>query len=252
MKKILKNSLTIISEITILIISCFWYYKTCEFEPIIGIIASGTFLIISLISYIIPEKEIDPKVGVGKYKCLDKDFLYNYIPGKVSINKIIEDFGQPTLRSPETIEQDWKDNKFFEISLYKYVLQNAVILISTERDDDTVISISLISGFDKKNPVNCRYSFAEDDKIFGEATFSKNIFDNLKKFSRELFAQWSYSLIVSRYADYRPIKYLYFAYWNYNYFENPEELFDKKIEGICISTMSSVIPIIHFDDYLFK
>ena len=119
-------------------------------------------------------------------------------------------------------------------------------------NQETVISISLISWFDKKHPVNCRYSFAEDDKVFGEATFSQNILDNLHNFKSELFAQWSYSSIVSRYGDYRPIKYLYFAYWNYNYFEDSKELLNKKIEGICITTTSSVTPIIHFDDYLFE
>jgi hypothetical protein len=254
MKKISENTITIIAEFTVLILSCLWYYKTHEIEPIIGIIGSAAFFLISLISFLIPNKEknIEHKIGVRESKYLDKYFLYNYIPSKVSINKIIEDFGQPILKTGEIIEQEWNDDKDFEISIYKYKFTNAVVLISTEINQDTVISISLISGFDKKYPVNCRYSFTEDDKIFGEATFSQNILDNLQKFKSDLFVQWSYSSIVSRYGDYRTIKYLYFTYWNYNHFDNPKELLNKKIEDICITTTSMVTPIIPFDDYLFN
>lgn len=48
--KILKNTITIISELVILIISILWYISTSDYEPLIAMIVSSVGLITSLIS----------------------------------------------------------------------------------------------------------------------------------------------------------------------------------------------------------
>jgi hypothetical protein len=62
MKKILQNSITIISEIGIFILGFLWYQNTKEIEPIITMIASGTFLLISILSFFFKENQIRPKI----------------------------------------------------------------------------------------------------------------------------------------------------------------------------------------------
>lgn len=62
MKKILQNSITIISEIAILILGIIWYRNTKEIEPIITMITSGTLLLISILSFFYKETQNRPKI----------------------------------------------------------------------------------------------------------------------------------------------------------------------------------------------
>lgn len=254
MKYFLKNHLTIISEFIVLILASIWHYKTKEIEPLIAIIISFVALITSLITYFseIKENKSGNIIGKADRKVLHEDFLYNYIPGEVTIGKIIEDLGQPLVKIKDYVEQEWNDNKNFEFWVYKYKFSNAVVLFTTELEDENIISISLVCKLDKKHPIKCRYSFEEDDKIFGEAIITENIINNSENFESKSYASWMYTAITSRYADFRPIKYLNFTYFIYFHYENEAEMKNQKIDGICISTISDVKPIIHFDDFRFN
>ena len=92
MKDFLKNYLTIVSEFIILILASIWYYNSREIEPLIAIIISSVALLSSLISFFSQTKENQTVNIIGKSneKFLHEDFLYNYIPGEITINKIIE------------------------------------------------------------------------------------------------------------------------------------------------------------------
>jgi len=182
---------------------------------------------------------------------LDKDFLYNYIPGELTIQKVIEDFGQPLTKMKDFAEQDLNTSKVYEIYVYKYRFLNAVVLFSTELKDNNVISISLISKLDKKYPISCRYSFEEDDKNFGEAKISEIIIRDSLKFVKNNYATWNYTAITSSYF-FRPIKHLRFTYFLYNLYEDKIALIDEPIDGISISVMDDINPIVHFDDYIFN
>jgi hypothetical protein len=254
MVKFLKNYLTIASEFIVLILASIWYSNTKEIEPLIAVILSVVAIITSLVTYFskIKEKISGNIIGLGERKNLHQDFLYNYIPGEVTIGKIIEDLGQPLVKIKDDIEQEWNENKKFEFWVYKYKFSNAVILFTTELEDENIISISLVCKPDKKYPVKCRYSFEEDDKIFGEATITENIIKNSENFKSQNYASWMYTAITARYADFRPIKYLYFTYFIYFNYENKAEMKNQEIDGICISTMSDVMPIIHFEDFRFN
>lgn len=253
MKNFLKNSLTIIAEFIVLILASIWYYNSKEMEPLIAVVLSTVALISSGISHLTKTDINQPNIELGKSKekVLHQDFLYNYVPGDMTMSKIFEDLGQPIAKIKDYVERDWKNKKKFKFFVYKYKFHNAVVLFTTELKNDNVISVSLISKGDKMNPIKCRYSFAEDDKNFGEALITENIIDNSTEFENQNYASWMYSAITARYADYRPIKYLAFTYFIYNQYENKTKMKDQEIDGICITTMSDVKPIIHFDDYQF-
>lgn len=253
MKNFLKNSLTIIAEIIVLILASIWYYNNKEIEPLIAVVLSTVALISSGISYLtkIDVNQSNTKIGKPKESILYQDFLYNYVPGEMTMSRIFEDLGQPIAKIKDFVERDWKNKKKFKFFVYKYKFHNAVVLFTTELKNDNVISVSLISKGDKMNPIRCRYSYAEDDKLFGEALITEKIIDNSTEFENQNYASWNYSAITARYADYRPIRDLAFTYFIYNLYENKTEMKGQKIDGICITTMSDVKPIIHFNDYLF-
>ena len=253
MKKFLKNYLTIIGEFIVLILGSIWFSKNYEIEPLILIVLSFIALISSAVSYLTKDektKEVS-KIGNRADKILHEDFLYNYIPGELTIGKVIQDLGQPLVKIEDFVEREYVHEKEFKFWVYKYKFSNAVVLFTTEINDENIISISLISKLDKENPIKCRYSFSEDDKIFGEAYITKNIIENSNDFKSQTYASWMYSLITSRYVDFRPIKYLDFTYFVYNQFDSISEMENQEIDGICISIMNDVKPIIHYDDYIF-
>lgn len=250
----LKNYLTIASEFIVLILAAIWYINTKEIEPLITIIICVVAIITSLITYFsgIKQKIAASVIGMGERKNLHQDFLHNYVPGEVTISKIIEDLGQPLVKIKDDIEQEWNDNNKFEFWVYKYKFSNAVVLFTTELEDENVISISLICKPNKKHPIKCRYSFEEEDKFFGEAIITENIVKNSENFKSESYASLMYTAITARYVDFRPIKHLHFTYFIYFKYENEAEMKHQEIDGICISTMEDVMPIIHFDDFQFK
>jgi len=249
-KKFLTNRVTLISEILILILGLIWFLNILiskneiEIEPIIVMVGSLTFIIISLIN-IFFINDVDERINIRK------DFLYKYIPGEVTIDKIIEHFGQPNSIVSDELKFEYS-NDILKLTIYRFKFSNAVVLFTTELNDPNLLSVSLVSKNFDKYPILCRYSFAEDDKLFGKAKITQNILDNLEEFENENYISWCYSAITSRYIEYRPIKYLHLTYFSYNPYKNAQEMSDAIIDGICISTISDLRPIISFDDYIFN
>ncbi len=62
--KILRNTITILSEIVVLTLSIFWYLQTKDYEPIIAIIVASVGLISSLLSRLF----VRPKLVLHKQK----------------------------------------------------------------------------------------------------------------------------------------------------------------------------------------
>ena len=62
--KILRNTITILSEIVVLTLSIFWYLQTKDYEPIIAIIIASVGLISSLLSRLF----VRPKLVLHKQK----------------------------------------------------------------------------------------------------------------------------------------------------------------------------------------
>lgn len=228
------------------------FQETILTGVISGIIAGGViYLIQFLVEKWKKKKEIRDKeiIGKNKNKFLAKDFLYNYIPGELTIYKVIEDFGQPFNKETEYLEKDYLEEKL-KYHFYRYKFSNAVVIFTTDSDDTNIISISLVFKGDNKNPINCRLSYSEEEQKFGDAVITQNIIENIEEFESETYASWMYSAITSRFAVYRPIKYLHFTYFIYNMYENENQMLNEPIDGICISTIQDIKPIIHFDDYI--
>jgi hypothetical protein len=230
-------------------------FEEAIFSGIISGIIAGA--VIYLMQYLVDKwnknKEVRSKelLGESKNRYLAKDFLYNYVPGELTIYKVIEDFGQPLSKGIDYLEKDYLDEKY-KYHFYRYKFSNASVIFTTDTDDINIVSISLVFKGDKKNPINCRLSYSEDEKNFGEAVITQNIIDNSEEFDAQMYASWMYSAITARYVEYRPIKYLHFTYFAYNNFENQNEMLNQTIDGICISTIGDIKPIIHFDDFMYN
>ena len=63
-------------------------------------------------------------VGNPKLKILDSDFLHKYEPGKISIDKIIQEFGQANRIETST-------ESIGEIAAYFYILENAKVIFNS-------------------------------------------------------------------------------------------------------------------------
>lgn len=78
--KILKNSITIISEIVVLILSILWYKSTLDFEPLIAMIVSGVGLITSLITRFVVRPKIELHHQKTDYGRFTKGYTSNNPP----------------------------------------------------------------------------------------------------------------------------------------------------------------------------
>ena len=221
---------------------------------VIGGIISGLFiyLIQATVEFIKNKKIINENKKVGKRieKYITEDFLYNYEPGNLTIEKVIQDFGQcdEKVESINDIELESDDRK--EITLYTYKFNNAIIIFSTFQNDSTVISITINSSFRKDHPVKCRLIFTNDDQYFGKAKITPEIISNMVDFKNESFINWKYSSIKSRYFN-RQIKHLFFSYIVCDIdIENENDLLNKQIDQLCLSVDQNVCPVIYFFDMI--
>jgi len=78
--KILKNSITIISEIIVLILSILWYKSTHDYEPLIAIIICSVGLITSLITRFVVRPKIELYHQKTDYGRLTKGYTPNNPP----------------------------------------------------------------------------------------------------------------------------------------------------------------------------
>lgn len=218
------------------------------FENIIsGVIGGIVVYSIQLISENKKEKKRNlenNKVGKKDTKYIDPNFLYNYQPGSLAIEKVIQDFGQPKNKYeyPVDFEND------ISVLIYEYKFVNAVVLFSTEIDRSSVISITLSATKNDLHPVVCPYTFDEQEKYFGDAKITSEIIDNERSFESESYINWVYSALKAKYFN-REIKYFTFTYIVcLPNIEKTEDMKDKIIDQICISTNMDIAPVINFYD----
>lgn len=221
---------------------------------VIGGIISGLFiyLIQAIVEYIKDKKNINESKKVGKRieKYITEDFLYNYEPGNLTIEKVIQDFGQCDEKAESINDIELEDDDRKEITLFTYKFNNAIVLFSTFPNDSTIISITINSSFIKAHPVKCRLMFTDDDQYFGKAKITSEIISNMVDFKNESFTNWAYSSIKSRYFN-RQIKHLFFSYivCDVN-IENENELLNKQIDQLCLSVNQNICPVIYFYDMI--
>lgn len=196
------------------------------------------------------ERRKNSRVGKIAERFIDQDFLYSYEPGKVSIEKIVEDFGQPNDKVDDFDDFESDEDERREIVLYNYKFTNAVVIFATFKGESTIISITINSAYVKKHPVKCRFSFAEDDKYFGQAKITQEILNEKVNFKKEAYINWAFSAVQSRYFH-RELKHLTFTYVVCNSdMETENDMLDRKIDQLCVSVVENVCPIIYFYDMI--
>lgn len=219
----------------------------------IGGIVAG--LVVYLIQFIVArqnEKRTNrenKKVGKRIDKYIDENFINNYLPRNLSIDKILEDFGQPNQKIDDSVIIKWDNYRTQDLTIYHYKLTNSVILFSTFKNESTVISVTINSNFSKSHPVKLSFGFAEDDVYFGKAKVNNEIIQNKINFETHSFVNWAYAAIQAKFF-YREIKELTFTYIVCDIVESENEILNKTIDQLCISANEDVYPIIYFYDMI--
>lgn len=189
------------------------------------------------------------RVGKKTDKYIDKEFILNYLPQGLKIEKVLEDLGQPIQKKEYSVEIKWETNKIREIEIYQYKFINAVILFSTFKNENTVISVTINSRYNKSHPVIFSFAFADSEIYFGQATINNEIINNKVNFKAESYTNWAFSAISSKFFN-REIKDLTFTYVVCDIIESEEEMKDKVIDQLCISANEDICPIIYFYDMI--
>lgn len=190
------------------------------------------------------KEKADRTVGNKKLKIIASNFIYAYEPHKISIEKVIDDFGTPL----KVYEDDLEG---YKLKIYQYNFQNAKVLFSKSRDSSDIISITLFSTHDKDNPVLCRMSFADDDIEMGKAKINQTIIEDCMHMQNSTNGLGNVCRIKSRYF-YRQIKHLTFAYEVDGSFDRVEETKDSIINQVCVSQMDNVTPFFSFYDTFYN
>ena len=183
-------------------------------------------------------------VGNSNLKILNRDFLYDYEPGKVSIEKIIQDFGQPN-----RIQDDFEDEK--KLKQFFYIFRNAKVLITTYDKESEVISITLFSTKDVKNPVLCRLSYEEDDEIMGKAKLTDSILRDSINIENQESIHEQTTVIKSKYF-FKQIKHLTFSYSIDGHFEKLVDAKGQLIQQVCVSQVERITPMLPFFDTFYS
>lgn len=185
------------------------------------------------------------RVGGKTKKFLDRDFLSDYEPGKVSIQRVFEELGKPLGKY-----EDFNDNEntisIPKYIVYKYKFSNAIVLFATLINEDSVISLTLMST-DNTYPIKCPLSPASENDlaVLGKAKIDTEIINDAFNSWHKLYRDWEYSAIQSRFF-YRNIKHLTFTYIVYDSIESNDCFLGKTIDQICISQIESIHPIIYY------
>jgi hypothetical protein len=211
-------------------------------------IIGGTFVyIIQMFRESVKEKKThreNNKLGKSNEKYIAEEFLNIYCPGNISIQKIIQDFGQPIHKYQSPIFNK-NGEHINEVMIYEYKFTNAVILFSTFINQSSIISLTINSTFDK-HPIKFPFTFKKKDQYLGKAKVNKYMLENKIHFENRVYTNWVYSALQSKYFN-RQIKYLTFTYIAcYPNVNNENDMLKKLIDQLCISTDENVYPVINF------
>jgi len=221
---------------------------------IVSGVVSG--LVVYLIQFIVASQNEKIKnreskrVGRSRtYKFVDEDFIYNYLPENLLIERIFEDFGQPDKKMDDSVTLKWDNNKIKKLTEYQYKFINAVILFSTFKNESYVISVTINSNQNKSHPVKFCFGFTEEDVCFGQAKINEEILNAKVNFESQSFINWAYASIKAKFF-YREIKDLTFTYIVCDIVESESNMLGKTIDQLCISANEDVSPVIYFYDMI--
>ena len=174
-------------------------------------------------------------------KILAPDFLYQYEPHSVTIEKLIEEFGQVVKKSELTKG----------IPIYFFEFQNAKLAISVDSESNNIISITAFSKLDNKHPLNCRLSFEEDDSILGKAYISDVIIKDHFYFQPH-FSQLGFETVIGCFNAYRQTKHLKYYYQIEGKFDSVQETKGEIIKQVCVTQITDSYFFFSFYDTFYN
>lgn len=186
------------------------------------------------------EKIENSIVGKRDFKILSQDFLYKYEPGKITIEKLIEDFGQA--------QRKFKSEKYENII---FEFQNAKLEVINSIKYNSIVALTLFSKLDNKFPVNCRLSYEEDDEILGKAKISDVIISNQIYFE-SYNTQLGFETIIGSRNDYGQTKHLKYYYLIGGNFNNIDETKNEIINQVCVTEIENVYSFFSFYDTFYS
>lgn len=182
------------------------------------------------------EKIENSIVGKNDLKILSQDFLYQYEPGKISLEKLIEDFGNPHRKYQS---KDYQN--------YIFEFYNAKLEVISCKEYSNIIALTVFSKLDNNHPINCRLSFEEEDEILGNAKISELIIENHLKFE-SYNTQLGYETIIGTRNAYRQTKHLKYYYLIGGKFTNIEQTKGKLINQVCVTEIDDIYSFFSFYD----
>jgi len=186
------------------------------------------------------EKIENSIVGKKDLKILSQDFLYQYEPGKITIEKLIEDFSQPQRK----YQSEDYENYIFEF-------QNAKLEVISSKEFSNIVALTVFSKLDNNHPINCRLSFEEEDEILGKAKISEVIIENQFKFE-SYNTQLGYETIIGTTNAYRQTKHLKYYYLIGGNFTNIEETKGELISQVCVTEIDDIYSFFSFYDTFYN
>lgn len=210
------------------------------------IIAAVATILGSLAVYayqILREKEKEKKraledkmVGAKNLKIIDKDFLYGYEPGKISIEKIIADFGQPVKKGKGKTDGGKK------LQFYTFIFENAKVEFVTYKNSSEILSTTVFSQEHPEFPIASRSSFEDEEQNLGQAQITDAIVLDHVFFENYNSPKDAYAIIKSRFAGYPTIKHLYFCYQIDGNYQSVQDTKGSIIKQVCITQLDEICP----------
>lgn len=188
------------------------------------------------------QNEIIKKSIVGKkeLKILSNDFLYQYEPGKIAIQRLIEEFGEP---------QRKYQSKQFENFIFEF--QNAKLEVINSTDNNSVVALTVFSKLDNQYPINCRLSFEEDDQVLGKAKISDVIIEN-HFFFESYDTQLGFETVIGTKNAYRQTKHLSYFYLIGGNYEKIQDAKNAIISQVCVTEIEDVYSFFSFYDTFYN
>lgn len=186
------------------------------------------------------EKVQNSIAGKKDLMILDQDFLYKYEPGKITIEKMLEEIGKPIRKQ--------KQNK--DIISYIFDFKNAKVDIWA--NDNSIYSITVFSKLDNKFPINCRLSFEDEneDTILGKAKITEVIIRDSLHYET-VITQLGYETVIGTFNTYRQTKHLKYFYQIDDKYDSINETKGKIIKQVCVTQLEEIHPFFDFHDTFY-
>ena len=177
------------------------------------------------------------KIGRKVPYFLDEEFLRNLEPGKISMEAIKSEYGEPH----ELIKQPG-------YVIYSYIFKNAMVYFGASSERKMMHWVT-VNSIDEKHSIRCPLSPASENDLsmLGEATIDIRLTNSAINSNTAVINDKNYSALQVKFPNH-PVKHLTYTYIVFDKIiqaEHFEEFIDLRIDQVCITANGnfySVIP----------